>query len=158
MKIKDTYESPLGTMIMVAENDKLLSLCMEKDFDIIGIKPGKSDVFELCRSQLDEYFAGKRTEFSVPIELRGTAFQMKVWNSLSKIPYGETRTYRDIAEDIGAPKSYRAVGSANNSNPLLVILPCHRVVGINGNLTGYSAGLEMKEYLLEMESKFSKNK
>lgn len=154
MGIFSEYYSPAGTMIMCCENGALTGLCMESDFNADGLKKGKSEVFELCTIQLDEYFSGMRKVFSIPLDLRGTQFQKTVWSKLAEIPYGETRTYADIAADIGKPKAYRAVGNANNSNPVLVIIPCHRVIGRNGKLRGYSGGLELQKYLLELEGQF----
>lgn len=102
-------------------------------------------------SQLSEYFSGERLTFDLPLVLQGTPFQKKVWEALQQIPYGETRTYKDIAQSIGAPKAIRAVGNANNKNPLPVIIPCHRVIGSNGSLVGYGGGLDKKHDLLEIE-------
>lgn len=102
-------------------------------------------------TQIMEYLQGKRRVFDFPYELRGTEFQKKVWNQLCKIPYGETRTYKDIAIAIGNPKASRAVGMANNKNPIAIAVPCHRVIGANGTLVGYAGGLDMKAALLELE-------
>ncbi|MFZ4451815.1 methylated-DNA--[protein]-cysteine S-methyltransferase [Salibacterium aidingense] len=101
--------------------------------------------------QLREYFSGKRREFDIPLDLYGTPFQLAVWHALAVIPYGETRSYKEIAEDIQAPKAVRAVGSANNKNPVSLIIPCHRVIGSGGKMVGYGGGLDKKEYLLKME-------
>ena len=101
--------------------------------------------------QLDEYFAGTRRRFDFPHRLHGTPFQEKVWAALRDIPYGETRSYKDIAEAIGHPKAFRAVGMANHANPICIAVPCHRVVGSNGSLTGYAGGVEKKRFLLELE-------
>lgn len=101
--------------------------------------------------QLRRYFAGERVQFSCPLDLRGTAFQVAVWEELYRIPYGQTRTYAQIADTIGSPKAVRAVGAANGANPVAVIVPCHRVIGSNGSLTGYGGGLPMKEWLLALE-------
>ena len=106
---------------------------------------------ENVRMQLEEYFVGIRYKFDLPFLLIGTEFQKKVWNTLSQIPYGETRTYKEIAMMVGNPMAVRAVGAASNKNPMHILLPCHRVVGSNGNLVGYAAGLERKRKLLEME-------
>lgn len=103
--------------------------------------------------QLSEYFTGKRKEFTLPLHPQGTDFQLRVWKSLQKIPYGQTRTYGEIALQIGNPKAARAVGLANNRNPLAIIIPCHRVIGANGNLTGYAGGLDCKAFLLNLEQK-----
>lgn len=110
-----------------------------------------SELIEKTFAQLDDYFAGRLNEFNLPLAPDGTAFQLSVWNALRKIPYGETRTYKEIAEAIGNPKSVRAVGMANNRNPIVIIIPCHRVIGSNGKLVGYRGGLDVKEKLLELE-------
>lgn len=101
--------------------------------------------------QIIEYLNGRRKSFSLPLDLRGTDFQKKVWNELIKIPYGETRTYKDIARSINVPQGYRAVGNALNKNPVLIVIPCHRVIGSDGKLTGFRGGLELKAKLLELE-------
>lgn len=101
--------------------------------------------------QLNEYFNGDRRQFDLPIDLCGTSFQKLVWQQLQTIPYGEVRSYKDVAQAMGAPKAVRAVGGANNRNPVSIIVPCHRVVGSNGSLVGYGGGLEVKEYLLRLE-------
>jgi methylated-DNA-[protein]-cysteine S-methyltransferase len=103
--------------------------------------------------QLREYFAGVRTQFELPLEPRGTAFQKKVWNALTKIPFGKTSSYFDLAKMIGAPKAARAVGAANGRNPLSVVIPCHRVIGADGTLTGFAGGLERKALLLTLEAR-----
>lgn len=108
-------------------------------------------VLELAKQQLAEYFAGRREAFSVPLDLHGTAFQMRVWQALRKIPHGQTVCYGDVAADIGKPSAVRAVGQAVGNNPCLVFVPCHRVIGKNGNLTGFSCGLELKKELLALE-------
>ncbi|GGA55343.1 methylated-DNA--protein-cysteine methyltransferase [Kroppenstedtia guangzhouensis] len=102
-------------------------------------------------SQLNEYFAGKRQRFDLPIDLFGTSFQKLVWQQLLMIPYGEVRSYKEVAQAMGAPKAVRAVGGANNRNPVSILVPCHRVVGSNGSLVGYGGGLKIKEYLLRLE-------
>lgn len=103
--------------------------------------------------ELAEYFAGKRTEFTVPLHENGTPFQKRVWAALRTIPYGETRSYGQIAEQIGNPGGARAVGMANNRNPIMIITPCHRVIGADGSLVGFGGGLSVKEYLLELEKR-----
>jgi len=128
---------------------------------ITGIKTESSEVLtgekrasaltDLAAQQLNEYFAGKRREFDLPLSPKGTDFQQSVWNALLKIPYGETQTYSQVAKMIDNPKACRAVGLANNKNPIWIIIPCHRVIGANGTLTGYGGGLDMKEKLLEIE-------
>ncbi|MEG0035624.1 MAG: methylated-DNA--[protein]-cysteine S-methyltransferase [Oscillospiraceae bacterium] len=110
-----------------------------------------SPLSELAKTQLCEYFDGKRHEFDLPLELRGTDFQKRVWAALCDIPYGETRSYKDIAKAVSNPKGYRAVGMANNKNPVVIVVPCHRVIGADGSLVGYGGGLDMKRLLLKLE-------
>ena len=144
------------------------SLCKlgiaEKDGAICGVffKTGKTpDGFEKAETplikkaaaQLDEYFNGKRIVFNLPLKLNGTDFQIDVWKALQTIPFGETRSYGEIARVIGKPKASRAVGMANNHNPIVIIVPCHRVIGHDGSLTGFGGGLELKRRLLELEQK-----
>lgn len=107
--------------------------------------------------QLAQYFARQRESFDLPLVIQGTPFQQKVWTALQNIPYGETRSYKDIAEMIGSPKAVRAVGGANNKNPISIIIPCHRVIGHKGDLTGYGGGLDKKVLLLDLERSPSKN-
>lgn len=111
----------------------------------------KTELLSMATIQLDEYFQGKRTVFSLPFKLTGTPFQLAVWKELQNIPYGQTTSYKEIAQKINKPKAYRAVGMANNKNPLPIIIPCHRVIGSNGKLIGYAGGLKLKNYLLELE-------
>ncbi len=141
--------SPLGTLTLVEEEDSLTGLYFGQ-LASQGQKGPTPLLEEACR-QLEEYFAGKRREFSLPLSPKGTAFQLKVWQALLTIPYGETRSYRDIAQLAGCPKGCRAVGMANHRNPISIIVPCHRVVGANGSLTGYGGGLQAKQFLLELE-------
>src|SRR6202030_2498256 len=108
-----------------------------------------------CVRELEEYFAGKRREFSFPLDLRGTDFQRACWRALLAIPYGETRTYADIARAVGKPNAFRAVGMANNRNPIAIVVPCHRVIASDGTLCGYGGGLDVKRKLLELEGALS---
>lgn len=110
-----------------------------------------TELLSMATIQLDEYLQGKRTTFSLPFKLTGTPFQLAVWKELQNIPYGKTTSYKEIAQKINKPKAYRAVGMANNKNPLPIIIPCHRVIGSNGKLIGYAGGLKLKNYLLELE-------
>lgn len=112
----------------------------------------EDEVLRQTKAELLEYFRGERKHFSVPVNPKGTEFQKKVWKALQEIPYGETRSYKEIAERTGNPKACRAVGMANNRNPIAIIIPCHRVVGADGTLTGYAGGLDVKKYLLDMEN------
>ena len=142
-----TYSSPFGPIEIGYEGGNLLSIrrgsCKTQHIP--------SDVSDLANMQLQEYFRGKRTAFDLPISLKGTPFQLAVWNSLLEIPYGEVRTYGQIAARLGNPKASRAVGQAANRNPLWIVVPCHRVIGRNASLTGYAGGLNMKRTLLELE-------
>lgn len=110
-----------------------------------------TELLSMATIQLDEYFQGKRTTFSLPFKLTGTPFQLAVWKELQNIPYGQTTSYKEIAQKINKPKACRAVGMTNNKNPLPIIIPCHRVIGSNGKLIGYAGGLKLKNYLLELE-------
>ena len=109
------------------------------------------------RRQLEEYLAGRRKNFDLPLALSGTDFQKRCWQALREIPYGETRSYGDIARAVGSPKAFRAVGMANHRNPIAIIVPCHRVIGSGGSLTGFGGGLDVKAFLLGLESKYAHN-
>ena len=111
----------------------------------------ETELIKKCKQELDEFFEGKRKTFDLPLAPAGTAFQKRVWDALREIPYGETKTYKDIAIAVDSPKGFRAVGMANNTNPIAIIVPCHRVIGSNGKLVGYAAGMETKTFLLALE-------
>ncbi len=142
------YNSIIGDIFISADDEALLS---------VGFKPIENNnnkqniIIKKTIKQLDEYFSGKREIFNLPMNPSGTEFQKRVWDELQKIPYGQTRSYKDIAIAIGNPKAYRAVGNANNKNPIGIIIPCHRVIGANKKLTGYAGGIDKKEKLLNME-------
>ncbi len=140
-----TYESPLGTLKLTSNKDALLGLSFISE---IREKQESNPVLEMTIQQLDAYFKGTLQKFSVPMELHGTAFQKTVWEALCTIPYGTVVSYQDIAIAIGNPKAVRAVGMANNKNPISIIIPCHRVIGKQGSLTGYAGGLDKKQWLL----------
>lgn len=129
----------------------------EKGIIHVGTKPlpdvpeGESALIDCAQGQMGEYFSGTRRAFDVPLHLQGTAFQRSVWQALQAIAYGQTRTYAQVAQAIGKEKAQRAVGGANNKNPVMIIVPCHRVIGANGALTGYAGGLALKERLLAHE-------
>lgn len=157
------YESPFGILLLGSSGDRLC-LCdwrTEKHHDSVrrrlerlmcaGFEPGTSEVLGAAARQLDEYFAGRRRAFDMPLLLAGTDFQVKVWNELLKIPFGETISYGDLAQRIGMPKAVRAVANANGANTLSVFVPCHRVIGSDRSLTGYGGGIEVKRRLLELE-------
>lgn len=147
------YDSPVGMLRIVEEDGALTELSLDSYEPPVSGEYSREET-RLTRStarQLDEYFAGKRTEFDLPLAPKGTEFQKKDWEALRKIPYGQTCTYKDIAQAIGCPKGFRAVGLANNRNPIMIIIPCHRVIGSDGSLTGYAGGTHIKKYLLELE-------
>ena len=148
-----TVDSPVGPLTLAGQGRRLMHLRMadqtyEPSHD--GWEPDET-AFPDAVEQLEEYFAGTRTEFELELELVGTAFQRRVWGALLTIPYGETRSYGDIARQIGSPGAFRAVGLANGHNPIGIIVPCHRVIGSNGSLTGYGGGLDRKRSLLQLE-------
>lgn len=145
-----TYDTILGSITFVEENGALIVITTRHYLPEKGVCKETPVIKEAFR-QLSEYFSGKRKEFHLPLLLKGTDFQIQVWNALLKIPFGETRSYKQIAEAIGNPKAVRAVGMANNKNPLLIVVPCHRVIGANGKLVGYAVGLDKKEFLLKLE-------
>jgi len=139
----------LGKMTLTACDDALIAVRLGES------GPGEqrdTPLLVQAERQMLEYLAGERRAFTLPLSLQGTPFQQQVWQALRDIPYGETRTYGQIAQTLGNAKACRAVGMANNKNPLLIIVPCHRVIGANGALTGYAAGLHVKEELLKLES------
>ena len=145
-----------GHEMTIAEEDGRITQVSFGSFDKAdGIKK-ETAVLTEAKEQLEEYFEGRRKEFHLPLAPGGTPFQKKVWEALQSIPYGETRSYKDIAVQIGNEKACRAVGMANNRNPIGIIIPCHRVVGSNGKLIGYAGGLEKKAFLLELENKAGK--
>ena len=149
-------DSPTGPLTLVAEGGELVGLHFALDGrsdepSVLG-EPDPS-AFDDVRAQLDEYFAGERTEFDVPLDPVGTEFQLRAWEALRRIPYGETRSYGEQARTIGSPAAVRAVGAANGRNPISIIVPCHRVVGSDGSLTGFGGGLDAKRYLLDLETR-----
>ena len=143
------YETPVGKICIGEENGVITRVTWGKIPQEYILE--ETELILECKNQLEEYFAGKRKTFDLPLAPKGTDFQQKVWKALKKIPYGETRTYGEIAVAIGNPKAARAVGMANNKNPIGIIVPCHRVVGANGKLVGYAGGMEKKEWLLHLE-------
>ena len=144
------FETPLGTMA-VGEEDGHITRVYLPNSPMPRLMPHKTPLLERAEGQIREYFDGRRQEFDLPLTFAGTDFQKKVWHALTEIPYGETVTYGALAERIGCPGGARAVGAANHCNPLPILVPCHRVVGVGGNLTGYAGGVEMKKALLELE-------
>lgn len=152
-KINYQYiETPLGKLLAAEDAERLIFLsCTKRPCENWECR--ETPLLSLVKEQLSEYFAGKRTAFTVPLAPAGTDFQKQIWQELLKIPYGETRTYGQIAASAGNPKASRAVGMANHDNPIMILIPCHRVIGSDGKLTGYAGGVEKKEFLLELEKK-----
>lgn len=148
---KYTYKTDKRSFTIVSEKDSVVALYFGESDKYNGAKIFQTDVIKQAKEELDEYFAGLRKEFDVKINPSGTKFQKDVWNALMQIPYGGLATYKNIAIQVGSPKAYRAVGSANHRNPIPIIIPCHRVIGSNGKLTGYAYGLDMKKGLLTLE-------
>lgn len=166
-----TLASPVGPLFLAASEKGLVAL--EFDARLPGqqtIRPNPRDLRSESTSlnfgnsaakmsfytiELEEYFAGTRRQFSFPLDLRGTPFQLKCWQTLLAIPYGETRTYADIARAVGRPQGFRAVGMANNRNPIAIVVPCHRVIASDGTLCGYGGGLDVKRKLLQLEGALS---
>ncbi len=148
--------SPVGELTLIGGDDGLAAVLWPKDRPgRVRLEAAREDSRHpvLCEAarQLGEYFAGRRRAFRLKLNLRGTAFQMKVWNALRAIPFGEIRSYAEIARAVGSPKAVRAVGAANGRNPISIIVPCHRVVGSDGKLTGFAGGLTVKARLLKLE-------
>jgi methylated-DNA-[protein]-cysteine S-methyltransferase len=146
-----TYlDSPIGPLLVVRDDEGITAISFHPAE--AGDEWTRDDsAFDDAAVQLREYFAGKRTTFDLPLAPHGTGFQLAVWNELRRIPYGETRSYRDVANAIGKPAAIRAVGAANGANPIPIVVPCHRVIGSNGSLTGFGGGLLAKRYLLDLE-------
>ena len=173
MEILDsiTFDSLVGPLFLAASGRGLVAL--EFDARLAGQQTIRANPRDLRREsealhfesspgrmsgytgQLEEYFAGRRREFTFPLDLRGTEFQRACWQALLKIPYGETRTYADIARMVGRPRGFRAVGMANNRNPIAIVVPCHRVIASDGTLCGYGGGLDIKRKLLQLEGALS---
>ena len=150
-------DSPVGKLRLVAEDGFLTELRFGGEPVAVETDGVNDGVLDETERQLKEYFDGVRREFDLPLRPKGTPFQMEDWSALREIPYGETVSYGDIARKIGRPKASRAVGMANHNNPISIIVPCHRVIGSNGKLTGYGGGLENKRKLLELERKWKQN-
>jgi methylated-DNA-[protein]-cysteine S-methyltransferase len=143
-----TYDTELGSVTFVEEDGALLAISTCRSCEGVCLETA---LIKEAHRQLCEYLKGERKTFHLPLAPKGTDFQKRVWKALMEIPYGETRSYKQIAVAIGNPKAVRAVGLANNRNPLLIVVPCHRVIGADGKLVGYGAGIEKKEFLLRLE-------
>jgi len=150
----DIFPSAFGEILVVGDDQAIEILNFQKSTSPHPVDPAwRRDAapFTRVKEELQAYFAGELQDFSFPVAPRGTEFQRQVWQALREIPYGKLATYRDIAQRIGRPNAVRAVGAANGANPVAVVVPCHRVIGSNGTLTGYAGGLEIKERLLQLE-------
>lgn len=150
--IKSFIDSPIGILCISSEDYCVTGINFSKEKAVTPTK-NLTEITKKCERQLKEYFSGKRKKFDLKINPKGTEFQKRVWKELIKIPYGKTASYSEIAKRTGNVKAARAVGLANNRNPIAIIIPCHRVIGKNGSLTGYAGGLKKKKFLLEIESK-----
>lgn len=177
MQNKCYMTSPIGTIIIEEDGEAITALYIDKDKSTQSTVHEKicktadetvciadcGTIFEAAhdtallqaaRKQLTEYLAGTRKKFELPLHFHGTEFQQKVWKALQQIPYGETRSYGEMAAAVGNPKASRAIGGANNKNPIMIIVPCHRVIGADGSLVGFGGGLPVKKYLLDLEKKY----
>jgi len=153
MKHISFYQTEIGR-IGIEENGTAITNVYFQDDEIpLDVIELETDLLKEAGQQLKSYLSGEISEFTLPLELEGTEFMQLVWRALREIPYGETRCYQEIAETISRPKAVRAVGLANNRNPVPIIIPCHRVIGKNGKLTGYAGGLEVKDFLLSLEKR-----
>ncbi len=153
MKCVWQYDTPIGRITLAEEDGKITNLSFPKEEILTEAKLEETQTLKLAAMQLIEYFSGIRQVFDMPLAPLGTPFQQTVWKALLQIPYGETISYGKLANSIGRPGAARAVGLANNRNPIPLIIPCHRVIGANGKLVGYGGGLPIKEQLLELERK-----
>ncbi len=147
--------TPLGPMAIAEENEKITRLFLRAEDTPANALQVQTPLLKQADNQLQEYFAGIRKTFDLPLAPKGTPFQLKVWQALLRVPYAQTRSYGQLAAQIGQAKACRAVGMANNKNPLPIFIPCHRVIGAGGKLIGYAGGLPMKEFLLALERKNS---
>lgn len=155
-----SFQSPIGFLTICEQDNQLTRLHLDnQDRGILQSRNFEyhSDFLHEVYHQLNEYFAGKRKIFDLPVDSKGTAFQKAVWRELQKIPYGETRSYEDIAVAIGNKKAVRAIGQANGRNPIMIVVPCHRVIRKNGDISGFACGVEAKRYLLNLERENSIN-
>ena len=154
MYVSCDYASPIGVLCLVAQQNALVALLLKNDARLAHFdasKVAKHVILQQAQQQLDEYFQGLRQNFTVPLAPQGTPFQQKCWQALTHIPYGQTRSYQQQAQMIQQPKACRAVGGANAKNPILIMIPCHRVIGASGQLVGFSSGIENKKFLLRHE-------
>ena len=151
MKTIFYYATAIGKIGIAASSEAITDVCFEGEIIPEDAIAQESALLRQAVQQLQQYFAGERKTFTLPLAPSGTPFRQRVWQALQKIPYGETRTYKEIAVCIGNEKAARAVGQANNRNPIPILIPCHRVIGASGELVGYGGGMAIKEYLLKLE-------
>ncbi|MDF2542958.1 MAG: ogt [Herbinix sp.] len=151
------YETSIGKVMIVEDNNAIVEVSVIQKEDGINYELEETELMKEAYRQLNEYLEGKRTEFKIALNPKGTVFQKKVWDVLRQIPYGETWSYKKVAEAIGNPNASRAVGMANHYNPIMIMIPCHRVIGANGSMVGYAGGLTMKEKLLQIEHRKGSN-
>lgn len=155
MKNAYFYKTEFGLLFIAEEDNFITNVTIVTEKFSGNFTVNETPVIKKAHNQLTEYFSGKRKEFDLPINPKGTPFQKHIWEQLRKIPYGKTASYKDIAIMAGNPKACRAVGMANNKNPIIIITPCHRVIGSDGSLTGFGCGLELKQRLLGLEGIYS---
>ena len=148
----EIYDTGIGKILIAEDGQGITNLCVEGSFDTTGAHRGETPLLKEAHAALFSYLAGSRNAFdALPLNPKGTPFQKAVWQALLEIPYGQTVSYKQLAQAIDNPKAVRAVGAANGKNPIFVIIPCHRVIGADGSLTGFAYGLELKRRLLEIE-------
>ena len=150
------YDTRIGKVGIIDNGNSITEIYFANDQDAKEVNTRETPLIKEAAKQLKEYFEGKRQDFNLPLDPKGTTFQKNVWKALQAIPYGATWSYKQVAEKVNSPKAYRAVGMANNKNPISIVIPCHRVIGANGKLVGYGGGLDIKEHLLSMEKKIGK--
>ncbi|MEN6463485.1 MAG: methylated-DNA--[protein]-cysteine S-methyltransferase [Syntrophomonas sp.] len=148
------YQTNIGKIGIAESANTITNVYFQGEAIPEDVIVNETDIIKEAGKQLQSYLSGKQKIFTLPLAPAGTAFMLSVWESLQVIPYGETRSYKQIAQSIGNPKAFRAVGLANNRNPIPIFIPCHRVIGANGKLVGFRSGLEMKEHLLELEKQY----
>ncbi len=152
MKYLKSIKTKIGNIHIVEEDGYIIKVAIGEEEQISNIEEKETILLKEATKQIEEYFSLKRKKFNLPLKQEGTEFMQRVWKVLQEIPYGETRSYKQIAKQIGNPKAVRAVGMANNRNKIPIIVPCHRVIGSNGKLVGYALGLDIKKYLLDLEN------
>ena len=152
------FQSPIGIVEIVGTEEAIISILFTEKTEVSNpVRSDSPQVIIDCQRQLEEYFRGERMEFTIPCKSTGTEFQQKVWTALKEVPYAETDSYGSIAKAIGSDKAVRAVGNANSKNKLTIVVPCHRIIGSSGKLTGYAGTLTRKEWLLRHEKEFKEN-